>query len=102
MRLSASASPDYSASTVCREEAEHAMAHNKRLVPLLRRPVKFSALHPAIAAINALPFAESDDFDAGVSKLIEALDTDFEWLDQHTRLGSDRIFSQFPKDFVPH
>jgi hypothetical protein len=79
-------SPDYSASTVCREEAEHAMAHNKRLVPLLRRPVDFSALHPAIAAINALPFAESDDFDAGVSKLIEALDTDFEWLDQHTRL----------------
>lgn len=79
-------SPDYAASTVCREEAEHAVAHNKRLVPLLRRPVDFNALHQSIAAINALPFAESDDFDAGVSKLIAALDTDFDWLDQHTRL----------------
>ena len=79
-------SPDYAASAVCREEAEHAVANNKRLVPLLRRPVDFSKLHPAIAAINALPFAVDDDFDAGVSKLIVALDTDFDWLDQHTRL----------------
>ncbi|HZJ16553.1 MAG TPA: toll/interleukin-1 receptor domain-containing protein, partial [Chthoniobacteraceae bacterium] len=69
-------SPDYAASAVCREEAGHAVAHNKRLVPLLRRPVDFGALHPAIAAINVLPFAESDDFAAGVDKLVKALDTD--------------------------
>lgn len=79
-------SPDYAASTVCREETEHAVAQNKRLIPLLRRPVDFSALHPAIAAINALPFKENEDFDAGLTKLVEALDTDFDWLDQHTRL----------------
>jgi WD40 repeat protein len=79
-------SPDYAASAVCREETEHAVAQNKRLIPLLRRPVDFNALHPAIAAINALPFGENEDFDTGLTKLVEALDTDFDWLDQHTRL----------------
>jgi hypothetical protein len=79
-------SPEYAASAVCREEADHAIKHNKRLVPLLRRPVDFNSLHPAISALNALPFGETDDFDAGVSQLLQAIDTDFEWLDQHTRL----------------
>src|SRR5919106_3178131 len=79
-------SPDYAASTVCREETEHAVAQNKRLIPLLRRPVDFNTLHPAVAAINALPFGETEDFNAGVTKLVEALDTDFAWRDQHTRL----------------
>ena len=36
-------SPDYAASTVCREETEHAVAQNKRLIPLLRRPVAILA-----------------------------------------------------------
>ena len=79
-------SPDYATSAVCREEANHAIAHNKRLVTILRRPVDFTMLLPAITAINALPFAETDDFVAGVQKLTTALDTDFDWLDQHTRL----------------
>ncbi|HEU4679958.1 MAG TPA: toll/interleukin-1 receptor domain-containing protein, partial [Terrimicrobiaceae bacterium] len=79
-------SPEYATSAVCREEADHAIEHNKRLVPLLRRAVDFNSLHPAISALNALPFEETDDFDAGVSKLLQAIDTDFEWLDQHTRL----------------
>src|SRR5262249_40066769 len=77
--------PDYATSNVCREEADHAIANNKRLVPVLRRGINFEAVPTAIAAINAMPFAESDDFSAGVRKLGAALDLDFEWLDQHTR-----------------
>jgi TIR domain len=32
-------SPDFATSDVCREEVEHAVRHNKRLVPIVRREV---------------------------------------------------------------
>ncbi len=83
-------SPDSVRSPVCRNEIEHAVANNKRLVPILRREVTSEsdreAMHPAISSHNWLFFRETDDFDAAFQALITAMDTDLGHVRQHTRL----------------
>ena len=83
-------SPDSVRSAICLNEIEHAVANNKRLVPILRREVTEesdrAAMHPAISSHNWLFFRETDDFDAAFQTLIVAMDTDLGHVRQHTRL----------------
>ena len=79
-------SPDSIASPYCRREIEHAVAHNKRIIPLLYRESDEKALHPAIAARHWQSFRASDNFSLGFSSLLEAVDTDPDWIHTHTRL----------------
>lgn len=80
-------SPDSAASKVCRQEVEHAVKHNKRLVPIVRREGFSEAeIHPALSRHNWLFFREEDDFDCAFQKLIRALDTDLDHVRSHTRL----------------
>lgn len=79
-------SPDSAASPVCREEAEHALAVGKRIVPVVWRDTPESDLPDAISAHNWLTLRESDDFDPGFARLLAALDTDLDWVHEHTRL----------------
>ncbi len=83
-------SPDSVRSEVCSLELAHALAHNKRLIPLLRRELVEDAdkyaLDSHVSSHNWIFFREQDDFDKSVLALTEALDTDLDYLRVHTRL----------------
>jgi hypothetical protein len=89
-------SPDSLASTVCREELERAVDLNKRIVPVLRRPVDGLPLPPALERPNWVYARAQDGFDASVSALVDALELDEAWLDQHAR------FTQRTTEWLQH
>jgi len=80
-------SSDSIASKVCRQEMEYAVANHKRLMPVVRRddfdPAK---IPPDLGRHNWLFFRETDAFDAAFQALVQALDTDLDYVKVHTRL----------------
>ena len=78
-------SPDSIASPFCDQEVDHALEHHKQIVPLVYRRVPDPELPEPIRVRNWIPFETEDGFDAGLGRLVEALDTDLEWTEQHTR-----------------
>ncbi|NJN59155.1 MAG: CHASE2 domain-containing protein [Leptolyngbyaceae cyanobacterium SL_5_9] len=79
-------SPDSVESKVCADEIEHATKHNKRLVPIVRRDTEPERVHSALSAHNWLFMRDSDDFEKAIARLIEAVDTDLQYVRAHTRL----------------
>lgn len=79
-------SPDSITSEVCGREVAHAVAHNKRLIPIVGREVEAHAVPGTLSGMNWIFCRESDDFDTAIGKLIDALDTDLGWVRSHTRL----------------
>ncbi len=79
-------SPDSVISKVCNQEIEHAVAHNKRLIPVVRRDIMGESVNKALARHNWLYAREQDDFDRAVQQLIDVLNTDLEYVRAHTRL----------------
>jgi len=79
-------SPDSVASEICTLEIEHAVKHNKRLVPVVWKEVEDSQVHPTMTAHNWVFLRAEDDFEANFELLIQALDTDLEHVREHTRL----------------
>jgi WD40 repeat protein len=82
-------SPDSIRSDICRRETEHAVANNKRLIPILQRPIEATdekGMHPSISTHNWIFFRNDDPFDKAFSALLHALDTDLSHVRQHTRL----------------
>ncbi|MEB3292461.1 MAG: TIR domain-containing protein, partial [Synechococcales bacterium] len=78
-------SPDSVASTVCGEELDHAIQQHKRLIPIVCRDVAPDRVHPELAKLNWIFFRETDDFDRAFRSLTTSLDTDLEYVKQHTR-----------------
>ena len=89
-------SPDSLASTVCGEELERAVELNKRIVPVLRRPVDGLAVPAALERPNWIWARPADDFETSVTALVAALELDEEWIDQHAR------FSQRTGEWLRH
>jgi WD40 repeat protein len=83
-------SPDSVRSEICQNEIQHALANNKRFVPILYRDLieetDKKALHPVISSHNWIFFRDGDDFDSASTKLLNALETDLEHVGEHTRL----------------
>jgi WD40 repeat protein len=83
-------SPDSVASKVCGEEIGHAVKHNKRLFPVVRRDVaQFDPNNEAIKALNKhnwLFFREEDDFEQAFQQLTTAILMDLGYVHNHTRL----------------
>jgi WD40 repeat protein len=80
-------SPDSIHSNVCNQELDHAIAHNKRLIPIVRRDGFDSELmRPTLRKHNWLFFRNEDDFDSAFQSLVKALDTDLDHVKRHTRL----------------
>lgn len=79
-------SPDSVESPVCREEAAHAAASNKRILPLLHREVTDGLVPETVAAHNWITFANGVGFDEAFATLVKALETEPEHLRAHTRL----------------
>ncbi|WNZ49243.1 toll/interleukin-1 receptor domain-containing protein [Leptolyngbya boryana CZ1] len=73
-------------SKVCRDEIDHAVLHNKRLVPIVRRDdFEMAKVHPTLCQHNWLFFRETDDFETGLTGLLRAIETDLEYVRAHTR-----------------
>jgi WD40 repeat protein len=74
--------------SVCVQEIDHAAAHNKRIIPIVCRPVDTRAIRvpETIGRLNWVPFLHADGFELSVEKLVSAIETDLEWVKPHTRL----------------
>src|SRR5215216_4104660 len=79
-------SPDSVASEFCIVELNHAVEHNKRLVPILHRDVDDESVPPDLSSHKYVFFGKTDDFDRAFEDLIEALDADLDWRHEHTWL----------------
>ncbi len=95
-------SPDSIKSEVCRVELEHAVACEKRLVPIVCRDVAPADVPEPLRDLNWLYLRPEDDFKPAVQQLLAAIDLDLEWIRSHTRVllralewdrnGRDRSF----------
>lgn len=79
-------SPDSAKSEICGWEVEEAWRLSKRILPVLVRSIGTVPAPPQLAALNYVRFDEGRSFMAGLSGLVRALNTDVEWLREHTRL----------------
>ena len=75
---------DSVASEICTFEIEHAVKHNKRLVPVIWKDA--DDVHQSMSAHNWVFLRQEDDFEANFELLIDALDTDLAYIREHTRL----------------
>lgn len=79
-------SPDAVQSPYCAGEVEYAQKLNKRIVTILYRQVSAQDLPSALARIQWIDFNKnSGDFYANFSELIRTLDTDREYVHNHTK-----------------
>ncbi len=79
-------SPDSISSDICRDEIDHAVKHNKRLVPVVYREVAVDLVHEALQKLNWLFFREQDPFETTFAELVTVIGTDLEHVRSHTRL----------------
>ncbi len=108
-------SPDSVGSPICQMEVDHALAHNKRLIPIIRRDCNLegalagvkdrglddnarSALNGRdifeitrenwnqVAKLNWIFFKDDATFDTEFAKLSDSIDADLEHSREHTRL----------------
>ncbi|MDE3088286.1 MAG: TIR domain-containing protein [Chloroflexota bacterium] len=73
-------------SEICHLEIAHAIKNHKRLIPIVLHDVDPKALPPAVASLNWIFFRDQDDFQQAFDKLLQAVQTDLEWVRMHTRL----------------
>ncbi len=79
-------SPDSAGSRNCRTEIDHAVANNKRMIPILYRPVLDEAIPEDLGRFQRIDFGDNDNFQEKFAALITALDVDFARVQMHTRL----------------
>ena len=80
-------SPDSLKSRVCADELELGIKLNKKLIPILHRdPTKSSKMHEKLAATNWVYLRKDDNLEETLPKLIDAINTDLEWVRKHTQL----------------
>src|SRR5262249_6324409 len=80
--------PSFLQSRWCEWEVEQVTLLRKRLAPVVAA-AQPSDLHVpgAISCLNYVYFTPPHDFPTQVSKLVAALNTNIEWVKEHTRLG---------------
>ncbi len=80
-------SPDSASSKVCAWEIEQAENLNKRIAPIVIKDVDSNQIPQGLTKYNYIFFTENDDFENALCHLIQALNTDIDWIREHTRLG---------------
>ena len=83
-------SPSSARSPICDWEVEEAARLNKRILPVNCRPLESATPPPRLRELNYIFFYEEpkllgSGFGSGLANLVTALNTDFEWLREHTR-----------------
>jgi WD40 repeat protein len=80
-------SPDALSSVVCRREIDFAASLNKRLAPVVCRPVDAGAVPDLLSRLQFVRFDDEASFDTTTNRLAEALSTNIEWIRKHTEFG---------------
>ncbi|MGB0508008.1 MAG: TIR domain-containing protein [Pikeienuella sp.] len=80
-------SPHSAASEVCAWEVEYANSLNKRIAPIVIDDVEGDAIPPLLARLNFIFCTPRDPFENAVATLISALNTDIDWIREHTRIN---------------
>src|ERR1700722_19001437 len=80
-------SPDAVASKICADEVAYADSLNKRFAPIVCRRVEDGAVPEPLRRLNFVFFDDPAQFPASVDKLAEALETNIDWIRQHTVYG---------------
>src|SRR5215469_9561664 len=83
-------SPSSARSEICDWEVEEAARLNKRILPVNCRPLKGVSPPPRLRELNYIffyvePKVSDSGFGTGLANLVTALNTDFDWLREHTR-----------------
>src|SRR5271170_5283019 len=83
-------SPSSAKSDVCRWEVDEATRLGKRIIPVLCRPLENVSAPPALADLNYIffyrePKSPGSGFGTGLARLVDALNSDLDWLREHTR-----------------
>ena len=73
-------------SEICNLEIAHAVKNNKRLTPLVIDEVEPRKVTPELTALNWLFFREGDEFSRAFKDLVDAIQVDYVWVKEHTRL----------------
>src|SRR5262249_12647872 len=84
-------SPTSATSDICKWEVEEAVRLSKRILPVLCRPLNGASPPPQLHNLNYIFFYEEpkspdSGFGTGMVQLVAALNTDLDWLREHTRL----------------
>jgi TPR repeat protein len=82
--------PISAGSPICRWEVEEAERLAKRILPVICRPLEGASPPPQLRERNYTFFYDNpkepgSGFGTGLAKLVAALNTDFDWLREHTR-----------------
>src|SRR6516225_2674012 len=82
--------PNSARSPICDWEVEEATRLNKRILPIVCRPLEGVSPPPRLRELNYIffykePKVPGSGFGTGLAKLVAALNTDFDWLREHTR-----------------
>lgn len=80
-------SPASITSSECARELDAAATAQKKLVPVVRREVDPAGLPEALTRPNWILCLADADRERCLGSVIDALDTDLGWRDEHTRLG---------------
>jgi len=79
-------SPRSVQSSYCNDEVNYAARLNKRFITALGRPVDSKALPASLAEVQWIDFSQgSQDFFSRFSELVRTLETDREYIHQHTK-----------------
>ncbi len=84
-------SPASAVSEICAWEVEEAVRHGKRILPVVCRSLGTTAPPVRLQSLNYIHFYEEpkvpgSGFGVGLTALVAALNTDLDWLQEHTRL----------------
>ena len=91
-------SPDSIISEVCNIEIGHAGKNNKRIVPVVVKTVKSDETNEIIRKINWTFIRRNDNYKDGLKKIKEAIELDFDWVEEHNRLQNRAIEWDEKKD----
>lgn len=80
-------SPDAVASEVCRKEVEFAASLNKRFAPIVWRRVERHSVPSELSRLNFVFFDDESRFETSLAQLVQALQTDIDWVRLHTEFG---------------
>jgi tetratricopeptide (TPR) repeat protein len=84
-------SPASAQSSICAWEVDEAARLGKRILPVVCRPLAGTSPSPHLQSLNYVFFCADEEqpgtgFGTGLTNLVAALNTDLDWLREHTRL----------------
>lgn len=79
-------SPAFLTSEICAMELQHALSSGKRLIPVVHAEVEPASVPEPLRARNWLYWREQDNFDDAVTRTLDAIEMDFDWIKVHTRI----------------